>query len=108
MAVVLGKRKTRPSEEESAEALAKAQAIFQRHFESTFQPLDLAPLSNTAKKNGDGDDEDHGDNETDTDPSDSEWDGLSGDEDGMPFPFSHHRPDRAQRCHLDEILEIPR
>ncbi len=87
MAAVLGKRKTRPSEEESAEALAKAQAIFQRHFESTFAPLHVAPVR-SASRPGEDEDEDAEDLRSDTDGSESEWDGLSADDDGMPLPAS--------------------
>ena len=87
MAVVLGKRKTRPSEEESAEALAKAQAIFQRHFESTFAPLHVAPVQSASRPGGD-EDEDAEDLRSDTEGSESEWDGLSADDDGTHCPAS--------------------
>ena len=85
MSTVLGKRKSRSLEEGSEDAIAKAQSIFQKHFESRFKPLKPDPMPKQAAPPSDEDDD-----ETETDLSESEWGGLSGEEDGegtFTFPF---------------------
>ncbi|KAI1082250.1 hypothetical protein F5B20DRAFT_29249 [Whalleya microplaca] len=74
MATVLGKRKSRTQKPEPSISPDEAQAIFQRHFEAQFAPLDLStttkkqPSSSTAPETED----------LDTDASEDSWDGLSG------------------------------
>lgn len=77
---VLGKRKPKATEEE----LEDAQAIFRKHFEAQFQLLpEDQPLRKAEGEDDVEDDED--DSEEDGSDAESEWDGLSGDEedDGM-------------------------
>ncbi|KAH8890767.1 hypothetical protein GQ53DRAFT_765508 [Thozetella sp. PMI_491] len=86
MATVLGKRKTRHVEDESADGLAQAQAqahaqaVFQRHFEASFAPLAVEPYHKPPV--GGASDDDESDNETVTDESGSEWGGVSDAEEG--------------------------
>ncbi|KAI6091948.1 hypothetical protein F4821DRAFT_225912 [Hypoxylon rubiginosum] len=76
MATVLGKRKTRAEKEkvEAAAAVSQedAQAIFRRHFEAQFAPLEPASKAETTNEIEDlrSDSED--------DDSDDSWDGVSG------------------------------
>ncbi|KAI1457112.1 hypothetical protein F4805DRAFT_201287 [Annulohypoxylon moriforme] len=76
MATVLGKRKTRPQKEEPPITQEDAQAIFRRHFEAQFAPLEQTrPIPNTAKVSK------FEDLRSDSeDASDDSWDGLSGSE----------------------------
>lgn len=81
MAPVLGKRKARPVDREPATEPEDAQAIFRRHFEAQFKPLPVAAKPVLAAGSED---------ETDSDGEDSEWDGISDeDDDGEMFssPF---------------------
>ncbi len=75
MTSVLGKRKTRHTEEkaESPENLEDARTILQRHFEARFKPLKVASLKPSRL---DSDEEDE-DDSTISDESESEWDGIS-------------------------------
>ncbi|KAB5570449.1 hypothetical protein GE09DRAFT_1283559 [Coniochaeta sp. 2T2.1] len=73
MSKILGKRKAR---EENYEAdLLDAQEIFRRHFEAQFKPLAVAPLRRPPPTVEAEDDEDPG-----SEAEDSEWEGISGDE----------------------------
>ncbi|AEO57735.1 hypothetical protein MYCTH_101762 [Thermothelomyces thermophilus ATCC 42464] len=84
---LLGKRKSRSTEEEP-DAIVNAQELLRRHFEARFKPLDIAaraaPAKPTAHNDSRGDDSDVGhdarDGEADLDESDSEWDGISDDD----------------------------
>ncbi|KAL2263051.1 hypothetical protein VTK26DRAFT_8415 [Humicola hyalothermophila] len=78
---LLGKRKSRPSEEDP-DQIANAQEILRRHFEARFKPIALAPCaapSNGEKKASNGN-EDGDDSDAEKSQSESEWDGVS-DED---------------------------
>ncbi|KAK0645985.1 hypothetical protein B0T16DRAFT_412361 [Cercophora newfieldiana] len=79
MTAALGKRKRGAPKEGGERDADKAQlqALLQRHFEARFKPLD-ATFSQPA---GGEDEDDDEDDETLSDPSESEWDGISGDED---------------------------
>lgn len=74
MPSVLGKRKARaPAPERSEAELEAAQALFRKHFEAKFDPLPEAAPVRAEQEN----EEDLRSESSD----DSEWDGLSGDED---------------------------
>lgn len=94
---VLGKRKRKPAkkaeeDDTDAPALEDAQAIFRRHFEAQFAPLENKPKKSTggnhsARAGAESDDEEDGDGVEDM-RSDSEseadqdgWGGLSGEDD---------------------------
>ncbi|KAL2024386.1 hypothetical protein VTK56DRAFT_8197 [Thermocarpiscus australiensis] len=79
---VLGKRKSRSSEEEPNEAL-DAQEILRRHFEARFKPLDVAACAAPSKKptvDESDDSQDHDNSDADASHSESEWDGVSDDD----------------------------
>lgn len=76
MSTVLGKRKARATEEKSSVDLEDAQEIFRRHFEAQFKPLAIAPIRPPPTAEAE-DDEDPG-----SEAEDSEWEGISEDEDG--------------------------
>jgi hypothetical protein len=87
MPSLLGKRKSRPVEEDS-EALANAQELLRRHFEAHFKPLPGAARAAPKKKpandhDSDGSDpsQDGDDSDASADQSDAEWGGVSDDED---------------------------
>ncbi|KAI1106844.1 hypothetical protein F4804DRAFT_270195 [Jackrogersella minutella] len=73
MAIVLGKRKSRTQAEESDISKEDAQAIFRRHFEAQFAPLDVThPVSKTAQAS------ELEDMRSDSD--EDSWGGISGSE----------------------------
>ncbi|CAH0049237.1 unnamed protein product [Clonostachys solani] len=82
---VLGKRK----KPKSAISQEDAEAIFRRHFESQFQPIDEAESKKKSAKSQDTDDSDDqssrsgsdedGDSQEEEDAEGEEWGGLSGD-----------------------------
>ncbi|KAK4166671.1 hypothetical protein QBC43DRAFT_313104 [Cladorrhinum sp. PSN259] len=78
----LGKRKSRASEDD----VADAQEALRRHFEARFKPIDIAPVINSrvapAEKE-DNDSSEGGEDDDDYSGSDSDdgWNGVSGDED---------------------------
>lgn len=80
---VLGKRKAREAPSVSQE---DAEAIFRRHFESQFAPIDATPLSNEPVESDEEDEgsdtggEDTGRRQDDSDDDDDEWDGFSEDD----------------------------
>ncbi|KAK3313847.1 hypothetical protein B0H66DRAFT_363858 [Apodospora peruviana] len=87
---MLGKRKTRPSEEpgEDDDSAAAARALLRKHFEARFKPLAVsaAPATPESKRDADDSDsegDDYGsDQDKDTvsdDQSESEWEGVSED-----------------------------
>lgn len=94
---VLGKRKRRPADkvedDTDATALEDAQAIFRRHFEAQFAPLEeeteaglrKAGTGRTTKSTAgaeDGDGDGLEDMRSDSESGeDDEWDGLSGEDD---------------------------
>ncbi|KAK4456138.1 protein FAF1 [Podospora aff. communis PSN243] len=80
MPAALGKRKRGASKEEGEDGDDKAQlqALLQRHFEARFKPLDATFAQPAAREDDDDEDED---DERLTDHSESEWDGISEDED---------------------------
>jgi hypothetical protein len=78
MSKVLGKRKAREVEDKPAVDLEDAQEIFRRHFEAQFKPLAVEPLRPLPATVEAEDDEDPG-----SEADDSEWEGLSEDEEGM-------------------------
>ncbi|KAI6352948.1 hypothetical protein MCOR25_009258 [Pyricularia grisea] len=89
MAPILGKRKSRSQEIDSA-AVEDAQEIFRRHFEAQFAPLaGASPSRQTTQQCNDEDDDDEDEDEesvisdldSDGDGPD-EWGGLSGDSEG--------------------------
>lgn len=98
MPSTLGKRKSRPAYEESE--TPDAQELLRRHFEARFQPLAaVAPRRATPKKaadgHPDGDDsngsnysQDEDDSDAEAGQSDSEWRGVSDDDEGMQKPSS--------------------
>ncbi|TPX14363.1 uncharacterized protein E0L32_005559 [Thyridium curvatum] len=74
---VLGKRKPKATEEE----LEDAQAIFRKHFEAQFQLLpEDQPLRKAEGEDEEDEEDDEDDSEEDGSDAESEWDGLSGDE----------------------------
>jgi len=79
MSKVLGKRKARSAEERENPPvdLEDAQEIFRRHFEAQFKPLAVAPIRRPPPTVEAEDDEDPG-----SEAEESEWGGLSEDEDG--------------------------
>ncbi|KAK0722423.1 hypothetical protein B0T26DRAFT_674129 [Lasiosphaeria miniovina] len=99
----LGKRKSRSAEADSGHlstsGLSGAQAVLQRHFEARFRPLPPAARAPTppkatassglARHGQDGDGYDENDQETDSDLSDSEWGGVSSDEDEQDDGDNH-------------------
>ncbi|TLS29890.1 hypothetical protein PpBr36_03373 [Pyricularia pennisetigena] len=82
MAPILGKRKSRPQEIDSA-AVEDAQEIFRRHFEAQFAPLaGASPSRQATQQCDDEDDEDEEFGISDVDSDDDgpdEWGGLSED-----------------------------
>ncbi|KAK0623396.1 hypothetical protein B0T14DRAFT_516127 [Immersiella caudata] len=80
MPATLGKRKRgAPKKEgENGEDKAQLQALLQRHFEARFKPLD--PIFSQPPPENHDDDENE-DDDTLSDPSETEWDGISEDED---------------------------
>jgi hypothetical protein len=79
MGVILGKRKTRTSEEKPIISQEEAQAIFQRHFEAQFEPL---PHLETSRPSESEEDADQQAAQSDGGCG-SEWDGLSEESGGM-------------------------
>lgn len=97
---VLGTRKRKPAQRkdeettDAAAALDDAQAIFRRHFEAQFAPIDgdSASTSKAAKKskrpaNGDDDEDDKEEDgvedmrsDSESSEDDGEWGGVSGEE----------------------------
>ncbi|KAK3357395.1 hypothetical protein B0T25DRAFT_156988 [Lasiosphaeria hispida] len=76
MPSTLGKRKSRPAEEEtSADDQAAAYEALRRNFEARFKPLEVDGPARFEE-----DDEEY-DGSTISEPSESEWGGLSGEED---------------------------
>ncbi|KAI1212256.1 uncharacterized protein F4807DRAFT_364665 [Annulohypoxylon truncatum] len=76
MATVLGKRKAPSQKEESSINQEDAQAIFKRHFEAQFAPLELTqPILKTTQTSEPEDLRSDSD-----DASDDSWDGISGSE----------------------------
>lgn len=81
---LLGKRKSRPSEEDAEEAV-DAQEILRRHFEARFKPIAVAPCAAPSSKKqaldqddvSDGSQDDDDDSDADADQSEAEWDGVS-------------------------------
>ena len=75
MAQLLGKRKARPADTASTADKEDAEAIFRRHFEAQFRPLEVAPPrpkgASARERNG---------GEADSEREDSEWDGFSGED----------------------------
>lgn len=81
MASVLGKRKARSVDTEPATDVEDAAAIFRRHFESQFKPLQAAPLRAQSAPTVDVDEA------TDSEAEESEWDGISEDDDDGEGPL---------------------
>lgn len=86
---LLGKRKSRPTEEEP-DSTIDAQEILRRHFEARFKPIAPAPCAappkkkNTApnpKSQASDDSQDDDDSEAEAGQDESEWDGVSDEED---------------------------
>ncbi|KAF3770107.1 hypothetical protein M406DRAFT_248389 [Cryphonectria parasitica EP155] len=90
-AAVLGKRKRRPAQkaqdETDAAALEDVQAIFRKHFEAQFAPLDDEVEEGTSTKDEEGDEDGIEDMRSDSsgsggdDDDVDEWGGLSGEDD---------------------------
>lgn len=76
MTKVLGKRKARSAEDKTALDPENAQEIFRRHFETQFKPLAVEPIRPLPPTVEAEDDEDPG-----SEAEDSEWGGISEDED---------------------------
>lgn len=77
MVVILGKRKSRTGNTEPSVSREEAQAIFQKHFEAQFAPLEPSqPTSETTAAASEFEDL-RSDSENDSNDS---WDGLSGSE----------------------------
>ncbi|KAI2626644.1 hypothetical protein GGR54DRAFT_591739 [Hypoxylon sp. NC1633] len=76
MAPVLGKRKSRIQNDESSISQEDAQAIFRRHFEAQFAPLE--PLETVSKSTAASELEDL--RSGSDDDSEGSWDGVSGSE----------------------------
>ena len=81
MSKVLGKRKAREADERPAVDAEDAQEIFRRHFEAQFKPLAVEPIRPLPATVEAEDDEDPG-----SEAEDSEWGGISEDEDGSTIP----------------------
>lgn len=78
MSKVLGKRKARDADAKPALDPEDAQEIFRRHFEAQFKPLAVEPIRPLPQTVEAEDDEDSG-----SEAEDSEWGGISEDEEGM-------------------------
>ena len=79
MGLVLGKRKRRRAEEDGELSTEDAHAIFKRHFEARFKPLvdgDAGSKPTRLKRRLESEAEDEA-------SSESEWEGVSDEEDGM-------------------------
>lgn len=108
---VLGKRKAREAPSVSED---DAEAIFRRHFEAQFAPIDATPLGNEGEDNDDDDDSDESgsDGEDDTqrervdgeeaEEDDGEWGGFSegdaeeSDEEDTVEVVDHSKPQTAK------------
>ncbi|KAI4866901.1 hypothetical protein F4820DRAFT_234615 [Hypoxylon rubiginosum] len=79
MATVLGKRKTRIQKEKAESAVSQedAQAIFRRHFEAQFAPLEPSHATSRA---GTGNEIEDLRSDSEDDGSNDSWDGVSGSE----------------------------
>ena len=77
---LLGKRKSRA--EEDPEAVAKAQELLRKHFETQFKPIDLAPLPRRVVESENEEDDSSEEGSNVSSGEEDEWDGISGDEDG--------------------------
>ncbi|KAI0881889.1 uncharacterized protein GGS22DRAFT_196075 [Annulohypoxylon maeteangense] len=96
MATVLGKRKVRPRKEESSINQEDAQAIFRRHFEAQFAPLEQTqPIPRTVQASELEDLRSDSD-----DASDGSWDGLSGE--GSDDELENSSPSTS----VAEIVEV--
>lgn len=68
-------------EEASPPPPGNAQDIFRKYFEAQFEPLDLPASQQTGSAETSEDDDSEGDLEME-ETGDSDWDGLSGDDEG--------------------------
>lgn len=68
-------------EEASPPPPGNAQDIFRKYFEAQFEPLDLPASQQTGSAETSEDDDNEGDLEME-ETGDSDWDGLSGDDEG--------------------------
>ncbi|KAI1404007.1 hypothetical protein F4819DRAFT_173480 [Hypoxylon fuscum] len=80
MATVLGKRKARTQKAEPPVSQEDAQAIFRRHFEAQFAPLEPSDAVAKAALAVEGPEDLRSDDSDDNDGSEDEWDGISGSE----------------------------
>jgi hypothetical protein len=85
MPTVLGKRKSRSGRAEPPVSIGDAQDVFQRYFESRFQPLPgqltAQPATTPGTQTSEKEDEDENLDDGTEIESDDEWGGLSEDED---------------------------
>ncbi|KAL7626927.1 pre-rRNA processing and 40S ribosomal subunit assembly [Parahypoxylon ruwenzoriense] len=90
MATVLGKRKSRSQKSESSVSREEAQAIFRRHFEAQFAPLEPSDTALQKEAAPGSDPEDlRSDSESEGSDVDNSWDGFSGSEsDSVSSPTS--------------------
>ncbi|EME82472.1 uncharacterized protein MYCFIDRAFT_138302 [Pseudocercospora fijiensis CIRAD86] len=94
MSATLGKRKRRAEPAKKAAATVdsdsegdnEARALFQKAFEAKFKPLEVQPVRD---ENSDGEDSDDHDNEN---VDESDWGGISEDEDAVEI-VEHAQPD---------------
>lgn len=81
MGTTLGKRKSRPPEKKTSEAeIEDAEAIFRRHFEAQFKPLQVAPSRQAAKKVPQEKEVEEDEDVSSSESGDSGWGGISENE----------------------------
>ena len=80
MGTLLGKRKTRIPEKTSEAEIQDAEAIFRRHFEAQFKPLQVAESRKPARKSAREPEVEVDEDDSDSESADSEWGGISEDD----------------------------
>ncbi|EON98144.1 hypothetical protein UCRPA7_6455 [Phaeoacremonium minimum UCRPA7] len=80
MGTLLGKRKTRVPEKTSEAEIQDAEAIFRRHFEAQFKPLQVAESRKPARKSAREPEVEVDEDDSDSESADSEWGGISEDD----------------------------
>ncbi|KAG4222045.1 hypothetical protein PC116_g29479 [Phytophthora cactorum] len=105
MATVLGKRKSRAQKPEPSVSQEDAQAIFRRHFEAQFAPLEESHAAAVSKPAQVDEPEDlRSDSEDDDDgASEDSWDGVSESEDGSESE-SESTPARSSTVEVVEVV----
>ncbi|KAI1476471.1 hypothetical protein F4774DRAFT_239527 [Daldinia eschscholtzii] len=106
MATVLGKRKSRTQKPEASVSQEDAQAIFRRHFEAQFAPLEeshAAAVSKPAQADEPEDLRSDSEDDDDDDASEDSWDGVSESEDGLKSE-SESTPPSSSTVEVVEVV----